>query len=141
MRQDLTGSETSPEQQFDQSLHDKVLVYRYWYGRDSSEIDLGFGAYRLFLFIVPVVIILSFLGAIIFSLLDMGMLSLLFSISGMLFSLAIFWRGFKYYGWYEVDKQGKPVQFIGHTPPDTIMGRHGTRRAKFLEYVKEKEGL
>lgn len=141
MRQDLTGSETSPEQQFNQSLHDKVLVYRYWYGRDSSEIDLGFGAYRLFLFTAPIIIILSVFGTVVFNSLNLEIISLVIIIAGMLFNLAIFQRGFKYYGWYEVDKQGKPVQFIGHKPPDTIMGRHGTRRAKFLEHVKEKERL
>ncbi len=137
MRHDLTGSETATEQQFDQALHNKVLVYIYWPGRDSSEPDIGFGAYRMYMLYFPVIFVLSLIGIIVFYWLGLEQLSLITAILMLLCGVLLFSLVFKYYGYYEVDKQGRPVRFLTHNQPDSIMGRRGFWRAKSLIHHKK----
>jgi hypothetical protein len=44
-------------------------------------------------------------------------------------------RGGKYTGFYQLDSQGKPVRFLSTKQPESIQGRIGVSRNKFLEQV------
>ena len=44
-------------------------------------------------------------------------------------------RGAKYTGFYQLDSQGRPVRFLSTKQPESIQGRMGVSRNKFLEQV------
>ncbi len=60
--------------------------------------------------------------------------ALIFVISMPLAILSLRMR--KYTGYYQIDDQGRPVHFLGTALPESIKGRFGLTRKKFLEQLK-----
>ena len=116
-----------------------IVIVSYWPGQSSDEVAIGYGISKLELMIRIAIAIYSFTSAFYslfieprFKPLERPGTRLLISMlpAGGMAILSL--RERKKQGYYQLDAQGRPVQFLSALPPDPIKGRAGISSKKFL---------
>ena len=116
----------------------KVNIYTYW--PDVEGTHIGYGWERaadvravvlllIFFMVVPLLLKATFIPHDITTLVvTLGVLTIVLLGQNRLLPM-------KYKGYYQVDREGKPIRFLSTEPPEIIIGQKGINRKKFLQCV------
>lgn len=116
-----------------------IVIVSYWSGQNPDEAPIGYGLSKIDLIAKIAMAILSLVSAFYslfieprFKPLERPGTRLLISMlpAGGMAILSL--RERKKQGYYQLDAQGRPVQFLSAQLPDTIKGRAGISSKKFL---------
>ena len=122
---------------------ENILISAYWPAKGGDDISVGYGVQKTF--------IAFQLGMTLFRLISqltnwfleprartlMGPTTrlLAFLLPGVILAL-LSNRGRKYTGFYQLNNEGRPVQYLSPAPPESIKGRMGVGRKRFFEKVR-----
>ncbi len=108
----------------DELLPEKVLVFGYWPSRGDGP-DLGIGVHRVLFPSAVVVVVFSVALVVLLRNLGLDAANSVVSLVGGLVAWVLLLMGVRYYGWYELDSDGRPVRFVSHLRPSSLSGRTG----------------
>jgi len=125
--------------EIEQATPQNIFIAAYWRQRNADETNIGYGLRKDILVLQIAASLFTLLGRIIrwfvapkvrpvmkpwmpFALLLVPTISI-----GILIN-----RGRKSTGFYQLDNEGRPVLFLSPTPPESLQGRIGVSRQKFL---------
>ena len=129
--------------EIDSATQKKISISAYWRRRQADEANIGYGFRKDYLALQMVSILFSslmrwFIEPRIRPAMKHWMRLVYLFLPGL--SLAfISNRGRKATGFYQLDDEGMPVLFLSRIPPESIQGRIGTSRNKFLSRLRERE--
>lgn len=116
-----------------------ILISTYWPARDGDDIAIGYGmqkSHLVFQFVLTFYGLLNqimawFLEPRIRPLMRPGVRLLTLIFPGIIFALLAN-RGRKYTGFYRLDDEGRPVEYLSPAPPKSIQGRMGVGWKRFF---------
>ena len=122
---------------------ENILISAYWPAKDGDDVPVGYGAqkthlvfqFAFTLFGLVNQIMAWFLEPRVRPLMSPGVRLLTLMFPGLILALLAN-RGRKYTGFYQLDKEGRPVQYLSPAPPKSIQGRMGVGREKFFEQAR-----
>jgi hypothetical protein len=118
---------------------ENILISAYWPPQDEDDAPVGYGMqkthlvlqFALTLFGLVNQVMAWFLEPRVRPLMRPGVRLLTLILPGL--SLALLAnRGRKYTGFYKLDNEGRPVQYLSPAPPKSIQGRMGVGRKRFF---------
>jgi hypothetical protein len=118
---------------------ENILISTYWPAQDGDDIAVGYGmqkSHLVFQFVLTFYGLLNqimawFLEPRVRPLMRPGVRLLTLLLPGTIFALLAN-RGRKYTGFYKLDDEGRPVQYLSPAPPKSIQGRIGVGRKRFF---------
>ena len=132
-------------EELDSTIQERLLITAYWPRRHSDEPDIGYGITKEDMFYRVIGTIFS-LATTSYNLFfepkvrpilrpTIRFLPIMFTslILGLLST-----RAMKHRGYYQLDDNGIPTQFLGRIPPESIQGYVGSNRKKFLKQLTRR---
>ena len=115
---------------------ENILISTYWPAQDGDDIAVGYGMQKTFLFFQVSMTLFRLVFQIttwfLEPLMRPGVRLLTLLLPGTIFALLAN-RGRKYTGFYQLDDEGRPVQYLSPAPPKSIQGRIGVGRKRFFD--------
>lgn len=129
--------------ELDRTHQERLFISAYWPQRAKDELHVGYGVAKGYLVYQSVGIVVTVTSRIFGMFFEPKIRSLrallrvgpMLVISLIMPILAI--RRRKQDGFYQLDEHGMPTFFIGKFPPESIQGRVGVSRKKFLKYLSD----
>jgi hypothetical protein len=118
---------------------ENILISAYWPAKDRDDVPVGYGmqkSHLVFQFVLTFYGLLHqimawFLEPRVRPLMRPGVRLLTLMLPGIILALLAN-RGRKYTGFYQLDNEGGPVQYLSPAPPKSIQGRIGVGRKRFF---------
>ena len=119
---------------------ENIFIVAYWPPQDGDDIAVGYGIqktrlvlqFTLTLYGLVNQILVWFLEPRVRPLMHPGRRLLMLMLPSIIIALLAN-RGRKYTGFYKLDDEGRPVQYLSPAPPKSIQGRIGVGRKRFFD--------
>ncbi len=122
---------------------ENILISAYWPPKDENDVPVGYGVQKTHLalqmslssFTFVSQVLTRFLEPRIRPLMRPGVRLLMLMLPAIILALLAN-RGRKYTGFYQLNNEGRPVQYLSPAAPESIQGRMGVGRKKFFEQAR-----
>jgi len=132
--------------ELNRAIQKKLFISAYWPRRQADEPNIGYGIRKDYMIYqgAGAIISLATRGFTMFfeprvrptlrPLVRFAPILVISLILGILLN-----RSHKYTGFYQLDDQGTPIHFLAPSLPESIQGRFGISRKKFLEQMAQSK--